>query len=127
MVCFWPTQHPLYNDQADADAAEQAFNSTHGPFLERITAAINALLRPHLKPEKLIEIPANPEQMTRGDLDTLVRPLADGFPAVELTGKKKWLLSRFRRSRVDKHLGHLGCREPRTAQVLLMVRKPRTT
>ncbi len=47
--------------------------------MERITAAINALLRPHLKPEKFIEIPENPEQMTRGDLDTLVRPLADGF------------------------------------------------
>jgi hypothetical protein len=84
----------LYNDQVDADAAEQAFNSTHGPFLERITAAINALLRPHLKPEKFIEIPENPEQMTRGDLDTLVRPLADGFLRSQPT--KEELLSQLR-------------------------------
>ncbi len=69
----------LHNDQADADAAEQAFNSAHGPFLERITAAINALLRPHLKPEKFIEIPENPQRMTRSDLDKLVRPVAEGF------------------------------------------------
>src|SRR5690348_17337236 len=84
----------LYNVQADAHAAEQAFNSTHGPFLERITAAINALLRPHLKPEKFIEIPENPEQMTRGDLDTLVRPLADGFLRSQPT--KEELLSELR-------------------------------
>lgn len=37
----------LYNDQADADAAEQAFNSTHGPFLERITARHDRKPREH--------------------------------------------------------------------------------
>jgi hypothetical protein len=66
----------LYGDHADADAAEQAFNSTDRTFLERITAAINVLLRPHLEPESFIEIPENPEQMTRADLDALVRPVA---------------------------------------------------
>jgi hypothetical protein len=69
----------LYGDRADADAAEQAFNSTDGTFLQRIMAAINALLRPHLKSERFIEIPENPEQMTRTDLDVLVRPVAEGF------------------------------------------------
>jgi hypothetical protein len=38
----------LYNDRADADAdaAERAFNSTDGTFLERIKVAIDALLLP---------------------------------------------------------------------------------
>jgi hypothetical protein len=69
----------LYGDHADADAAEHAFHSTDGTFLARIEAAINALLRPHLKPERLIEIPENPEGMTRADLDELIRPVAEGF------------------------------------------------
>src|SRR5262249_27105982 len=69
----------LYGERADADAAEQAFNSFDGTFLERITAAVNTLVRPHLKPERFIEIPENPERMTRPDLDALVRPVADGF------------------------------------------------
>jgi hypothetical protein len=69
----------LYGDQSDADAAEQAFNGTDGAFLARIEAAINALLRPHLRPERFIEIPENPEQMARADLDALVRPVAEGF------------------------------------------------
>lgn len=69
----------LYGEEADADAAEQAFNSTDGTFLERITAAINALLRHHLKPERFIEIPENPELMARADLDALVRLVAEGF------------------------------------------------
>jgi hypothetical protein len=69
----------LYGDQADPDSAEQAFNSTDGTFLARIEAAINALLRPHLKPERFIEIPENPERIARADLDALVRPVAEGF------------------------------------------------
>jgi hypothetical protein len=69
----------LYGDQADPDAAEQAFNSTDWTFFERITATMNALLRPHLKPETFIQIPEDPEQMTRADLDALVRPVAEGF------------------------------------------------
>ena len=85
----------LYGDEADADAAEQAFNSTDGTFLERITAAINALLRPHLRPESFIEVPENPEQMARADLDALVRPVADGFLRSQPT--KDELLSQIRR------------------------------
>ena len=69
----------LHNDQADADAAERAFNGTDGTFFQRITAAIDALLLPHLRAEKFIQIPDNPEQMNRGDLDALVRPVAEGF------------------------------------------------
>jgi hypothetical protein len=69
----------LYGEQADADAAEQAFSSTDGTFLERLTAAINALVRPHLKPERFIEIPENPQQMGRAGLEALVRPVAEGF------------------------------------------------
>src|SRR5262249_41737859 len=55
------------------------FSSTDGTFFERITAAINALVRPHLKPERFIEIPDNPQQRTRADLEALVRPVAEGF------------------------------------------------
>jgi hypothetical protein len=84
----------LHNDQADAYAAEQAFDSTHGPFFERFTAAVNALLLPHLRPEKFIEIPENPERMTRSDLDTLVRPVAEGFLRSHPT--KEELLSELR-------------------------------
>jgi hypothetical protein len=69
----------LYGDEADEGAAEQAFTSSDGPFLERITAAINALLRPHLEPERFIEIPDNAEKMKRADLEALVRPVAEGF------------------------------------------------
>jgi hypothetical protein len=69
----------LYNDRADADAAEVTFHSTDGTFLQRITAAVNALLLPHLKPERFIVIPETPEDMTREALDALVRPVAEGF------------------------------------------------
>jgi hypothetical protein len=69
----------LYNGQADADVAESAFNSTDGTFLQRITAAVNAILLPHLKPETFIVIPEAPEGMTREALDALVRPVAEGF------------------------------------------------
>lgn len=84
----------LYGDQADADAAEQAFNSTDGTFLERITAAINTLVQPHLKPERFIEIPENPQQMARADLEALVRPVAEGFLRSQPT--KDELLSQVR-------------------------------
>jgi hypothetical protein len=89
----------LYGDHADADAAEQAFHSTDGTFLARIEAAINALLRPHLKPEKFIEIPQIPEKLTRADLDVLVRPVAEGFlrsqPAKdELLDQLRWIARR---------------------------------
>jgi hypothetical protein len=69
----------LYGDRADADSAEEAFTDNDGTFLERLTAAINALVRPLLRPEGFIEIPGNPELMTRADLDALVRPVAEGF------------------------------------------------
>src|SRR5262249_58482025 len=85
----------LYGERADADAAEQAFNSVDGTFLERITAAVNMLIRPHLKPERFIKIPENPGRMTRPDLDALVRPVADGFLRSQPT--KDELLSQIRR------------------------------
>jgi hypothetical protein len=89
----------LYGDGANAGVAEQAFNDSDGPFLERITAAINALVRPHLRPERYIEIPADPEQMARADLEALVRPVAEGFlrsqpTKQELLSQLEWIARR---------------------------------
>ena len=86
----------LYNDRTDADTetAERAFNSTDGTFSERIKVTIDALLLAHLKPERFIDIPENPEQMTRSDLDALVRPVAEGFLRSQAT--KDELLSQLR-------------------------------
>jgi hypothetical protein len=110
----------LYGEQADADAAEQAFNSTDGTCLERITAAINALLRPHLRPERFIEVPENPEQMARADLDALVRPVADGFLRSQPT--KDELLSKLRRIARRQASRPPGCRGLTTAPVSAIAR-----
>lgn len=59
---------------ADAEAAERAFAGTRGDFREKLTAALQAVTVARLTPERFIEIPANPELLSKTELRALVEP-----------------------------------------------------
>jgi hypothetical protein len=67
----------LHSDHLDA--AQTAFEHTHGDFTARFTAAVEAVFAQMVRPEVFIEIPEHPEQLSKTELDALVRPAADGF------------------------------------------------
>lgn len=69
----------LVGPNADLEPAETAFEETRGDFAARFTAAVDALSARLAEPEVFIDIPEEPEQLTRAQLDVLVRPAADGF------------------------------------------------
>jgi hypothetical protein len=58
----------------DLDAAERAFAGTRGDFRAKLTAALQAVTVAQLKPERFIEIPANPESLSKAELSALVEP-----------------------------------------------------
>jgi hypothetical protein len=59
---------------ADIDAAERAFAQTRGDFRAKLTAALQAVTVTQLTPERFVEIPANPESLSRAELVALVEP-----------------------------------------------------
>lgn len=58
----------------DLDAAERAFAGTRGDFHAKLTAALRTVTVARLKPERFIEIPDNPESLSKADLSALVEP-----------------------------------------------------
>ena len=58
----------------DLRAAERSFSETRGDFRDKLTAALQAVTAAQLKPERFIEIPANPESLSRAELKALVEP-----------------------------------------------------
>ncbi|MFG1997506.1 hypothetical protein ACGFJ7_46765, partial [Actinoplanes sp. NPDC048988] len=64
---------------AHLEAVQNAFEQTRGDFRAKFTAAVEARLAQIALPEVFIEVPEHPEQLSKGDLDALVRPAADGF------------------------------------------------
>ncbi|MEV6828716.1 hypothetical protein [Amycolatopsis sp. NPDC051102] len=67
------TLEALVGAEADIESAKVAFETTRGVFGARFTAAVEALIKPLVKPEVFIDIPPVPESLTRGELETLVR------------------------------------------------------
>jgi hypothetical protein len=59
---------------ADIDAAERAFAGTRGDFRAKLTAALQAVTVAQLTPERFVEIPANPESLSKAELWPLVEP-----------------------------------------------------
>jgi hypothetical protein len=59
---------------ADIDAAEKAFAGTRGDFRAKLTAALQAVTVAQLTPERFVEIPANPESLSKAELWALVEP-----------------------------------------------------
>ncbi|MET9262654.1 hypothetical protein [Amycolatopsis sp. NPDC004079] len=64
----------LIGAEADVNAAKAAFDATRGDFRVRFSAAVEALIKPLVKPEVFIDIPQEPERLTRSELEELVRP-----------------------------------------------------
>jgi hypothetical protein len=58
----------------DLDTAERAFAGTRGDFRAKLTAALQAVTVARLKPERFVEIPANPESLSKAELWALVEP-----------------------------------------------------
>jgi hypothetical protein len=58
----------------DLDTAERAFAGARGDFRAKLTAALQAVTVARLKPERFIEIPANPELLSKAELWALVEP-----------------------------------------------------
>ena len=58
----------------DLDTAERAFAEARGDFRAKLTAALQAVTVARLKPERFIEIPANPESLSKAELLALVEP-----------------------------------------------------
>lgn len=61
-------------ERVDLDAAERAFAGTRGDFRAKLTAALRTVTVAQLKPERFIEIPDNPESLSKADLSALVEP-----------------------------------------------------
>jgi len=59
---------------ANIDAAERAFGGTRGDFRAKLTAALQAVTVAQLTPERFVEIPANPESLSRAELWALIEP-----------------------------------------------------
>jgi hypothetical protein len=58
----------------DLETAERAFDGTRGDFRAKLTAALQAVTVAQLKPERFVEIPANPESLSKAELWALVEP-----------------------------------------------------
>jgi hypothetical protein len=58
----------------DLDLAERAFAGARGDFRAKLTAALQAVTVARLKPERFVEIPANPESLSKAELWALVEP-----------------------------------------------------
>jgi hypothetical protein len=69
----------LVGPNADLELAETAFRAKRGDFAARFTAAVEALFARLAQPEVFIDIPAHPEDLTKSELDALVRPAPAGF------------------------------------------------
>lgn len=69
----------LVGDGIDIEGARTAFQTTMGGFDARFRAAVQARVAEMVQPEVFIEIPDDPERLTRDELDALVRPAAEGF------------------------------------------------
>ncbi|MCR6483729.1 hypothetical protein M8542_12965 [Amycolatopsis sp. OK19-0408] len=63
----------LVGAEADIESAKTAFETTRGDFKARFSAAVESLIKPLVRPEIFIDIPAEPELLTRGELETLMR------------------------------------------------------
>jgi hypothetical protein len=72
------TMEVFTGERVDLDAAEKAFSGTRGDFRARLTAALQAVTVAQLTPERFIEIPADPESLSKAELRALVEPNA-GF------------------------------------------------
>jgi hypothetical protein len=59
---------------AAVEAAERAFAGTRGDFRAKLTAALQAVTVAQLTPERFVEIPANPESLSKAELWALVEP-----------------------------------------------------
>jgi hypothetical protein len=64
----------LAGDDVDLQHAEEAFNTTRGGFRAKLTAAVEVRLAELAEPEVFIDIPDQPEQLRKADLEKLVRP-----------------------------------------------------
>ncbi|MBW4721588.1 hypothetical protein [Saccharothrix obliqua] len=69
----------LVGENVDLEPARIAFETTRGDFATRFAAAVQVMIAQLAKPEVVIDIPAHPEQLTKNDLEALVRPAAVGF------------------------------------------------
>lgn len=69
----------MVGQRADFEAAQAAFESTPGDFGAKFTAAVQARFAGMLAPEQFIDIPEDPERLSRAGLEALVRPVAAGF------------------------------------------------
>ncbi|WP_409494269.1 hypothetical protein [Amycolatopsis sp. cmx-11-12] len=69
----------LVGEKADLEATQIAFETTRGDFTARFRAAVQAGFAQLVRAEVFIEIPENPERLSKDELDALVRPAAEGF------------------------------------------------
>jgi hypothetical protein len=69
----------LVGENADLEPAQIAFDTTRGDFAARLTAAVEALFARLARHEVFIDVPEHPEELTKTELDALVRPASDGF------------------------------------------------
>lgn len=69
----------LVGENVDLDPARIAFETTRGDFAARFAAAVQVMIARLAKPEVVIDIPEHPEQLSKNDLEALVRPAVVGF------------------------------------------------
>jgi hypothetical protein len=69
----------LVGDKTDLEAAQAAFETTGGGFTARFRAAVQARFAEMVQPEIFIQIPEDPDRLTKDELDDLVRPASEGF------------------------------------------------
>ncbi|WP_204299906.1 hypothetical protein [Actinoplanes campanulatus] len=69
----------LAGEGVDLGAAQKAFEETPGDFRAKFTAAVEARLGQVAVPEVFIDVPDDPDRLSKAELDALVRPVADGF------------------------------------------------
>ncbi|MEJ2851830.1 MULTISPECIES: hypothetical protein [unclassified Saccharothrix] len=69
----------LVGDRIDVGLAEKAFKATRGDFRAKFAAALEVQMARLAVPEVVVEIPEHPDQLSKADLDELVRPAAIGF------------------------------------------------
>lgn len=67
------TFETVVGEGVDLEAARKAFETTHGDFRAKLTAAMAAHLAPRVDSEVWIDIPEHPESLSKTELDALVR------------------------------------------------------
>src|SRR5205809_7785856 len=77
--CLLAMMDALIGEDADLEPASIAFETTRGDFTARFTAAVEALFAELVRPEVFIDIPEQPQQLGKAELEALVRPAAVGF------------------------------------------------